>query len=98
VKTVAVSGKGTEDLAAAIQEYVKQAESSGVSEARRRERSLWRLVGLIRDRVLRWATKETSGDGALEEAAGRVFRREIDPYEAADAILGDFAERGAGIR
>lgn len=93
VRTVAVAGTGLDTLSAAIEEFTRQAESSGATETRRRERSRWRLLDLVRERIVHWASAETAGDGALEEAAGKVFRREMDPYRAVESILGAFAAR-----
>jgi LAO/AO transport system kinase len=98
VRTVATSGTGIDALTAAVAAHRREAESSGAAAARRGARSRWRLVELVRERVLSWAAGETAGDGALDGAAERVFRREIDPYEAADSILGAFAARGRGKR
>jgi len=93
LRTVATSGTGLDALVEAIGRHRSDSEASGSAEARRRERSRWRLVDLVRERVLRWASDSTEGDGALEATAARVYRREIDPYEAADSILGAFAAR-----
>ena len=91
VRTVATAGRGIEELASAIAEHRAEAERSGSAERRRRERSRWRLLDVVRERIVRWAARETEGHGALEEAQDQVFRRQIDPYEAADRILKAFA-------
>jgi LAO/AO transport system kinase len=94
VRTVAVTGAGVEALAAAVAAHRKASEASGAAERRRRERSRWRLVDLVRERVLAWAAGRARGDEGLDAAAARVYRREIDPYEAAESILGAFAAHG----
>lgn len=93
VRTVAVSAAGLPDLLAAIGRHRERSESSGAAETRRRERSRWRLVDLVRESILRWAAGETEGNGALEAAAAEVYQRRIDPYAAADSILGAFSAR-----
>jgi len=94
VRTVALQGTGVDALRAAVERQRAASEASGSALARRKERSRWRLVDLMRERILVWAAGDAAGNGALDAAAARVFRREIDPYEAADAILGAFAAGG----
>lgn len=98
VRTVATSGQGLDRLVAAIGRHRERAESSGAAESRRRLRSRWRLLDVVRERIVRWAAREAEGHGALKEAQEMVYRREMDPYEAAERILSAFAgmRRGRG--
>jgi len=96
VRTVAFLGKGLDDLLRAAIDHRTVAEATGAADARRRERSRWRLLDLVRERVLVWASERTEGGGGLEAAVARLCRREIDPYEAADSILGAFASQAGG--
>jgi len=98
MKTIAVRGEGIEALVDGIDRQRKESERSGMAENRRRERCLWRLVDLIRERVLRWASEETGGDDRLSRAAASIHERRVDPYEAADTILGAFAAGGGRDR
>jgi len=91
VRTIAVRGEGLERLSEGIERHRQEVIASGAAEERRRERCRFRLVDLIRERVLRWAAEETGGDDRLSAAAASVHERRADPYEAADAILGAFA-------
>ncbi|HZE89406.1 MAG TPA: methylmalonyl Co-A mutase-associated GTPase MeaB [Verrucomicrobiae bacterium] len=93
VRTVATAGTGVDLVVGAIASAREAAERSGTAIERRRERSRFRLVELVRERILSWAAGDAAGAGALEAAAEAVHRREIDPYEAADRILGAFAAR-----
>ncbi|HXI03546.1 MAG TPA: methylmalonyl Co-A mutase-associated GTPase MeaB [Candidatus Saccharimonadales bacterium] len=92
VRTVATSGQGIPELIGAIDEHRRDAEASGEAEARRRERSRWRLLDVVRERIFRWASRGTAGGSALDEVQDLVYRRELDPYEAAERILQAFAE------
>jgi GTPase len=94
LRTVATDGMGIDALLEAVAAHRAASEASGAALTRRRERSRFRLVDLVRERILAWAQGDAQGNGALERSAERVFLREIDPYEAADAILGAFAARG----
>jgi len=93
VRTVATEATGIDTLTAAVGSSLAASERAGTASARRRERSRWRLVDLVRERILLWAANDAEGERTLEVTADRVFRREIDPYEAADRILGAFAAR-----
>jgi LAO/AO transport system kinase len=87
VKTVAIENKGIQDLAAAIEasrEYQKQAPSSG---ERRQSIARWRILELLRERLVAQAL---NGDGAsekLDRLAEEVARRDRDPYSAVDELL-----------
>jgi LAO/AO transport system kinase len=98
VRTVATTGEGLPALVRAMDEHRQEAARDGSAESRRKDRSRWRLLDVVRERVFRWASEETEGDGVLEEAHDRVFRRELDPYEAADQILRAFAVGEGGRR
>jgi len=91
MKTIAVRGDGIDALVEGIERQRRDVEASGMAAERRKERCMWRLVDLIRERVLRWASEETGGDDRLSAAAAGIHERRTDPYEAADAILGAFA-------
>ncbi len=102
VRTVATTGEGVPEVVAAVEEHRRGSEGSGESERRRRERSRWRLLDVVRERIYQWASREAAGDSALEKAQEQVFHRQLDPYEAAEAILMTFArierERHGGER
>jgi LAO/AO transport system kinase len=93
VRTIATQATGIDRLVAAVESFGTASESAGSASRRRRERSRWRLVDLVRERILLWAANDAAGERTLDATAERVFHREIDPYEAADRILGAFAAR-----
>jgi len=89
IRTVATSGDGIEALHEAILEFLKSSDP-GMLSSRRRDRSRQRLLSLLRQRVLEWASGPASGgafDRAVEELAGRI----TDPYTAADRLLQQFS-------
>jgi LAO/AO transport system kinase len=88
VDTVATSGKGVEELWAAVARHRAYLEASGLlvlARAERVEQELRRVLGaVLRERLEETAATEEYR-GALEDLrAGRV-----DPYEVADRLLGE---------
>ncbi len=89
LRTVATSGEGIDELRDAIGSFLQSAGGDVVS-ARRRERSRERLLDLMRERVLEWASGP-SGDGAFDDMVTRVEARSIDPHSAVDLLLEKFS-------
>ena len=88
VQTVATSGQGVEELLAAVDGHLADARASGELENRRREqlRRLFEetLQARLRARVRERALPEPE----LERMVERLQRRELDPFAAADEVLG----------
>jgi LAO/AO transport system kinase len=87
VKTVATENKGIEALAAAIERY-REFQSEGESHlARRASVARWRILELLRERLL---ARALSGEGAeeqLDALANEVAKKRRDPYSAVDELL-----------
>ncbi len=87
VSTVASTGDGIADLAAAIDSHATFLDSSGQRDVRRRARAREEIsaiaVGELRRRV-----GGLPGESRLEELAARVTAGELDPYAAADELIG----------
>jgi LAO/AO transport system kinase len=87
VKTVAIENKGIEELAAAIEgsrEFQRQAPAA---LDRRTAIARWRILELLRERLL---TEALSGDSAperLDRLAAEVAMKKRDPYSAVDELL-----------
>lgn len=88
VSTVACSGHGVDDLAAAI---ARHGEDPTTREERRRRRARAQVVELALGAVRRRAQDPTDAR-ALDGLVDAVARRALDPYTAADRLL---AEVGA---
>ena len=88
VMTVASSGAGIDDLAAEIDRHAAWLSSSG-ELARRRTARARREVEAIALTALReqWARAQGEADD-LDRLAAQVAAGEIDPYAAADRLLG----------
>lgn len=88
VKTIATEGKGVEGLAQAIEDYRKFHFKSDLSGTRRRAIARWRILELLRERLLSRTLNSNSASETLERLADEVARREQDPYSAVEQLIG----------
>ena len=86
VKTVATTGAGVADLVAAIEQF--RAHSDGAQAARRKARSEYRLRELVSHRFMEHLERQVLGTGELASMVDRIAARELDPYTAANELLG----------
>jgi LAO/AO transport system kinase len=88
IKTSAVDGTGLDELIDAIERHRTWALESG--EARKRTVDAMRneVQALLRDRVLRDLAKRMDA-ATLEQVVLQVVDKQISPYGAVDALLGD---------
>jgi LAO/AO transport system kinase len=87
VKTVAIENKGLEDLASAIDRYREFQHHSASADVRRRAIARWRILELLRDRLV---AKTMSGDSAsekLDRLALEVAGKKRDPYSAVEELI-----------
>jgi LAO/AO transport system kinase len=87
VKTVATEGKGINDLLGAIESYREFQQKAEAGPERREAIARWRILELLRERLLAQAL---SGDGAsekLDSLASEVAAKRRDPYSAVEEIL-----------
>jgi LAO/AO transport system kinase len=87
VKTVATEGKGTEDLAAAIQSYKDFQQQGESSRSRREAIARWRILELLGERLLAQTLGSHSASEKLDILAAEVAAKRRDPYSAVDEIL-----------
>ena len=98
LETVATSGKGVAELAAAIWRFRARAEQdpepgvAGVHPprtkvARRRTRSEHRLRELVSHRFMEHLERDVLAPGELVALVDRIVSREVDPYTAANELL-----------
>lgn len=87
VKTVAIEGKGIEDLASAIERSREFQKTAPASTERRQSIARWRILELLRERLVAQAL---NGDGAsekLDRLAAEVANKKRDPYSAVDELI-----------
>jgi LAO/AO transport system kinase len=88
VQTVATQNLGIDDLWLQISRHREHLTSTGLLVERRRER-LERNIAEIAEAKVRQAIIEPRTDTAeFRRLLDRVARREVDPYEAAEIVLG----------
>ena len=86
LKTVATSGQGIEDVVASIAAF--RAHSQATQAARRKSRSEYRLRELVSQRFMDHLEREVLGTGELGASVDRIAARDLDPYTAANDLLG----------
>ncbi len=87
VKTVATEGAGIVDLSAAIEGYRSFVGNAKFGNARRRAVARWRIVELLRERLVAQTLESDAASELLDRLAGEVASRQRDPYSAVEEIL-----------
>jgi LAO/AO transport system kinase len=87
VRAVGTTGEGAPELWAAIVDHRRHLTASGALSARRRER-VRRELDLIVHQRLRARADELLGEGGRDHLADDVADGRLDPWSAADEILG----------
>ena len=86
LKTVATTGSGVTELVDAIWRFRAHGQPAHV--ARRKTRSEYRLRELVSQRFMRHLEQKVLRPGELAAMVDRIAARELDPYTAADELLG----------
>ena len=87
VKTIATENKGIEDLSAAIESY-RVFQQQGASLTRKRAIARWRLVELLREKLLTRLLAGPGTEAKLENLAERVAAKDTDLYSAVEDLIG----------
>ncbi|HEV2835893.1 MAG TPA: hypothetical protein VGW58_11280, partial [Pyrinomonadaceae bacterium] len=87
VKTVATENQGIDALAAAIEKFRQTQLSVPASSERRRAIARWRIIELLRERLLGRVLASESSVAMLERLADEVATRRRDPYSAVEDLL-----------
>lgn len=89
VRTIATENKGIEDLAVAIEKYVSYtAMADGETIATRKEAiAQWRLLELLRERLLADLLERNGTNKELERLSAEVAAKRVDPYSAVDELI-----------
>lgn len=87
VSTAAATGEGIGDLAAAVDSHASWLERSG-ELGRRRQARAREEISAIAVAELRRRVGGLPGESRLDDLAGRVVAGELDPYAAADELIG----------
>jgi LAO/AO transport system kinase len=87
VKTVAIESKGLDDLAHAIDEARQFQRNAPAAEGRKRAVAKWRILELLRERLVSEALMRDGAAAKLESMAGEVANKQRDPYSAVEELL-----------
>ncbi len=88
VPTVATDHRGVDDLWSAIADHRRHLETTGDLEVRRDARRRDELGRIVTER-LRARAEELCGGERFEHLQDRLARGELDPWSAADELLGE---------
>jgi LAO/AO transport system kinase len=94
VKTVAIEGKGTEELAQAIFGLTAKKERADLA-ARRKKLIAWMLRDITQEKLYGLISRAVK-DSEFERYVEKIFRRKIDPYTAADEIVARLTDKRPG--
>lgn len=89
VKTIATESKGIEDLAAAINAYYAFQADGVEIKTRRQAIARWRLLELLRERLLAGLLSRNGTGEKLERLASDIAEKKIDPYSAVEEMISD---------
>ncbi len=87
VKTIATENKGIEKLAEAIKAYSDFQRQGEKSLERRTAIAKWRLLELLREKLLLNILKKSGTEQKLDEFAAQVAKKEKDPFTAVEELL-----------
>ena len=87
IKAVATENRGIENLAAAIETYRESHLNTELVSKRRRAVARWRILELLRERLLSRTLDSDSASERLGRLAEEVASRQRDPYSAVEEII-----------
>lgn len=87
VKTVAIESRGIEELAAAIERARQFQKTAPAANGRRQTIARWRLVEMLRERLLTEALNRNSAIEKLDRLAAEVANKTCDPYSAIEELV-----------
>ncbi len=87
VKTIAIEGSGIEELAASIENYREFHLRTKTGDGRRRAIARWRILELLRERLVSQTLESAAASQKLDELAAEVASRQRDPYSAVEEMM-----------
>jgi len=86
--TISKENKGIVELIDEINKHREYLKKTKTFEAQRRKRYEAELVEIIRKRLMNFIFDESTFKGKVESLIDQISKKELDPYTAADEILG----------
>ena len=87
VKTVAIENQGIDELAAAIEQCRESQQTAKHRVARRQAIARWRILELLRERLVTELINSDSTSDQLDRLATEVAGRQRDPYSAVEELI-----------
>jgi LAO/AO transport system kinase len=87
VKTIATENQGLEALAAAIESYYKFQRETDNAANRRTQIARWRILELLRERLLAQTLNANQASERLDQLAAEVAAKQRDPYSAVEEMI-----------
>src|SRR5205814_421543 len=87
VKTVAIENKGIAELAGAIEQSREFQKVTPASTDRRTAVARWRILELLRERLVSETLGSDGTSSKLEQLASEVATKKRDPYSAVDELM-----------
>jgi LAO/AO transport system kinase len=86
--SVAKENKGIVELVDEIEDHKKYLKKTKMFDVQRRKRYEAELVEIIRKRLMNFIFDESTFKGKVESLIDQISKKQVDPYTAADEILG----------
>jgi LAO/AO transport system kinase len=87
VKTVAIENRGIDELAAAVEHCREFQQKTAGSTERKRAIARWRILEILRERLVAEALQAESAAEHLDRLAGEVAGKQRDPYSAVEELM-----------
>jgi LAO/AO transport system kinase len=88
LKTIAKKGDGIKELIYEIENHKEYLEKSQEFDINRKKRYEAELIEIIKKRLMNFIFDESKFKNNVELLIDQIYKKEIDPYTAADNILG----------
>ncbi len=87
VKTIAIQSQGIVELAEAVEKCRSFQRQEQTGATRRLEIARWRLLDLLRERLLSRSLAHEGAGTLLDQLAAEVAEKQLDPYSAVDKLI-----------
>jgi LAO/AO transport system kinase len=87
VKTIAIENKGIDELATAIDRTRAFQQTADGGSERKRAIARWRILELLRERLVAETLSGNSASEKLDRLAAEVASKQQDPYSAVEELL-----------
>lgn len=88
IRTAAKERKGVTELVDNIEKHQEYLKKSRLLDTKRRKRYEAELVEIIRKRLMNFIFDESTFKGKVEDLIDQISKKKIDPYSAANEMLG----------